>query len=148
MLRNTSVDDLRATLKCSRGKFSLKELYDNLEAEYKQETIRVSVVRLFQSEIKLAWRKLKGKALFDHYPKVDVGTRGAELRYVRYPKQMEDGKWHAVNVLLPTGYQKLATARQFDDLRDCQTACNVENILVGFSPKQAKEIIAESFKNA
>lgn len=144
---NTSVEDLKSTLQCCRGKFSLTELNNCLAEEWKSTTKRVTVIRMLQREVKLVWKTLTGEELFKNYPKVEINPREIRHLYVRYPALIDD-KWYAVNVCLPTGYEKLPTAIGFDDKRECRKRCDAENVLVGFTPKQAHEIIDKSLENS
>lgn len=87
---------------------------------------------------------MHNKKLFNEYPRKE----GDRYRYVRYPVEKENGKWVAVNVCLPTGYNHLPCPYEHDSEKTCQHACDIDNKIVGYTEEEVIAIIGESMANA
>lgn len=84
---------------------------------------------------------MTNEQLIKDYPKVQDGKKV----YVRHPVPVKNGRgFEAVNVMLPSGFERLPNAYRFKSHRKCQQACNIHNAHSGWTSMQARHIIAVS----
>lgn len=134
-----SVEDIRTYLNndLRTGKLSLPALKKEIAAEQGHGRKRKTVITCFN-----AFYKRLEKQVLQAYPRTIAG----KPRYVRYPTII-NGKFVAVDVQLPTGYNELVSATEFESEEACETACDASNRLF-FSDAEAINVVYISFKNA
>lgn len=83
------------------------------------------------------------KNVLENYPIID----GHRKHYVLHPIKKKNGKWVAVEVLLPNGYidpTNNPAKTEFNKEADCQKTCDIHNSFHGWSKDAANTIIAKS----
>lgn len=84
---------------------------------------------------------MTNEQLIKDYPKVQDGKKV----YVRHPVPVKNGRgFEAVNVTLPSGFERVPNATRYKSQKKCQQACNVHNKQAGWTGDQSRIIIATS----